>query len=74
LDESHSAHSAPTVCRAQRDHFVPLTSKARAYVVRQLLKSTGDSPFEFSATSVDGSMTESTCLEAVPRARVAASV
>jgi hypothetical protein len=42
--------------KAQRGHCVPLSRQA-AYVVRQLRKLTGDSPFIFPATTTDGCMT-----------------
>ena len=52
--------------KTQRDHVVPLSRQA-AYVVRQLRKLAGDSSFIFPATTADGCMTETACLEGFDR-------
>ena len=52
--------------KKRREHIVPLSRQA-AYVLRELRKMTGNSPFMFPSTSAEGYMSENTCPYALYR-------
>jgi integrase len=51
---------------SRREHLVPLSRQA-AYVLRELRKLAGDSPFMFPSTNADGCMSDNTYLSALHR-------